>query len=142
MRKEPAYIIYEDDLVISFLDTLPIRPGHLLIIPKAHFKSLTDLPPELSAAIGQALTKVGHALTKGMENPNLNVVCNQGYAQAVYHVHFHLVPAPVFGAETVPEEPKSTTPTYDAITILEREQREELDDDDAKIIVEKIRSKL
>ena len=77
-----------------------------------------------------------------MENPNLNVVCNQGYAQAVHHVHFHLVPAPVFGVEAAPEQPKSITPTFDAITIMEREAREELDDEDAKIIVEKIRSKL
>ena len=77
-----------------------------------------------------------------MENPNLNVVCNQGYAQAVHHVHFHLVPAPLFGAETAPEQRKSTAPTFDTITILEREAREDLDDEDAKIIVEKIRSKL
>jgi diadenosine tetraphosphate (Ap4A) HIT family hydrolase len=89
-----------------------------------------------------------------MDNPNLNFVCNQGYAQAVHHVHFHLVPAPIFATVTPapsqePSTPHSTRPpnpdappTTEAICKMERENRDELDDDDARRIVEKIRSKL
>lgn len=128
-----------------------------------------------------------------MDNPDLNFVCNQGYAQAVHHVHFHLVPAPVFNSDSVfkpkpaplpspvqaaiqPTEAATQTPesvqsaenplaaiaesavpeqtnetvaqTNNAskanadIFKLERARREELDDEDAVVIAERIRSRL
>ncbi|KAG8812199.1 hypothetical protein FRC17_002140 [Serendipita sp. 399] len=147
-RETAAHIVYENDLVIAFLDTLPIRPGHTLIIPKAHCPRLTDLQPELAAALGQAMTIVGNAITTGLDNPNLNFVCNQGYAQAVHHVHVHLVPSPIFNPEDKPPEeeeeevPPDVVPTVDKIMNLERAQREDLDHDEAAVIAERIRSKL
>ena len=86
---------------------LPIRAGHTLVIPKAHIPKLSDLPPDLASAVGEAVSKVANALTEGtllhtrnmlyvqlesmilykaMGNTGLNVVCNQEYAQAVPHV--------------------------------------------------------
>ncbi|KAG8760332.1 hypothetical protein FRC14_003344 [Serendipita sp. 396] len=144
-RDLPAHIIYENDLVVAFLDTLPIRPGHTLVIPKAHCPRLTDLKPELGAALGQAMITVGNAITQGLENPNLNVVCNQGYAQAVHHVHIHLVPSPVFGKENEPPEQETqsdTVPTVANIMSLERALRDDLDHDEAVSIADRIRSKL
>jgi diadenosine tetraphosphate (Ap4A) HIT family hydrolase len=64
-RESPAHIVYEDAQVIAFLDTLPIRPGHTLLVPKAHHARLTDLPPELASALGVGLTKIGDAVAKG-----------------------------------------------------------------------------
>jgi len=99
-----------------------------------------------------------------MDNPNINFVCNQGYAQAVRHVHFHLVPAPIFGTSipnipatvsftpaaqepepdltTVSNPTKPAPPTNEAICRMERGNREELDDNDAPGIAERIRSRL
>jgi diadenosine tetraphosphate (Ap4A) HIT family hydrolase len=101
-----------------------------------------------------------------MDNPNVNFVCNQGYAQAVHHVHFHLVPAPIFDTSSIfststpapqpttatpkvtsvdqePVIPRSKTPpTTEAIVTMERENREELDQNDAVKIAERIRSRL
>lgn len=85
------------------VDILPLRPGHTLVIPKKHISRLSDLPPELAAAVGGAVSKVARALTEGecysfmaeraglmvvlaTGNTGLNVVCNQEYAQAVPHV--------------------------------------------------------
>jgi len=42
-RKAPASIIYEDEIVCVFLTIGPVNPGHLLVIPKRHIPSLTDL---------------------------------------------------------------------------------------------------
>lgn len=137
----PAYVVYETDEIIAFLDTLPIRPGHTLVIPKVHFARLTDLPVDLSRALGEAVTRVGEAITKGLENERLNVVCNQGFAQAVHHVHFHIVPAPLLGAANTPL-PLKRIPSGESIFLKERENRDDLDDEEAKIILEKIRSKL
>lgn len=83
---------------------MPLRKGHTLIIPKTHFARLSELPPEFAAAVGEAVTKIAHAITQGVsriasggvscvtdlleavDNTALNVVCNQEYAQAVHHV--------------------------------------------------------
>lgn len=35
-RKSPAYIVYENNQLISFLDIEPINEGHILIVPKKH----------------------------------------------------------------------------------------------------------
>jgi diadenosine tetraphosphate (Ap4A) HIT family hydrolase len=88
-----------------FCRILPLRAGHTLVIPKAHIPRLSDLPPDLASAVGEAVSKVANALTEGalllfileirlssndsfkaMGNTGLNVVCNQEYAQAVPHV--------------------------------------------------------
>lgn len=85
-------------------DISPLRPGHTLVIPKVHQKYISELPEDYAAALGLVVTRVAKALTKGrptdktawycfrltcvvvLENPGLNVVGNQEYAQAVPHV--------------------------------------------------------
>jgi histidine triad (HIT) family protein len=47
----PAHILHEDDHVIAFLDLHPIRPGHALVIPRAHHVWFEDLPPDLSGRV-------------------------------------------------------------------------------------------
>jgi len=85
-RELPASIVYENDQVIAFLgeslvifqveawrlmidtpstDILPLRMGHTLVVPKAHISRLSELPPELAAAIGESVTKVARSLTLG-----------------------------------------------------------------------------
>src|SRR5690554_2235770 len=47
----PSHVVYEDDEVKAFLDIQPIRPGHVLIVPKAHHDYFDDLPPALASSI-------------------------------------------------------------------------------------------
>ncbi|KAM6494130.1 hypothetical protein JOM56_010491 [Amanita muscaria] len=44
---------------------MPLRPGHMLVIPKAHYSRLSELPEEYASAAGVTLTKVANALTHG-----------------------------------------------------------------------------
>jgi histidine triad (HIT) family protein len=48
----PAHRIAEDDLTLAFLDLHPIRPGHALVIPKAHHVWFEDLPDEAARGHG------------------------------------------------------------------------------------------
>ncbi|KAG8926749.1 hypothetical protein FRC02_008695, partial [Tulasnella sp. 418] len=89
-----AFKVYEDDSILCILDILPIRPGHVLVIPKQHVSRLSDMDDELAGKVGKLVSKVAKALTVALDNTALNVVCNQEYAQAVPHVHYHIVPAP------------------------------------------------
>ncbi|PFH53876.1 hypothetical protein AMATHDRAFT_136078 [Amanita thiersii Skay4041] len=147
----PSHKVLEDDKIIVILDIMPLRLGHLLVIPKIHCTRLSELPAGYAAAAGVVLTKVANALTKAIDNTALNVVCNQEYAQAVPHVHFHVIPAPKLGAReatsVIPEmqqdQEKVRTPrTIREMHQMEFDSRDTLDDDDAKVLLDKIRAKL
>ena len=38
--EETVSIIYEDEEIIAFLDIQPLYPGHVLVVPKPHYKNL------------------------------------------------------------------------------------------------------
>jgi diadenosine tetraphosphate (Ap4A) HIT family hydrolase len=54
----------------DYIDILPLRAGHTLVIAKAHIPKLSELPAELAAAMGKVVSKVARALTEG--NPCAN----------------------------------------------------------------------
>jgi len=140
-----AYRVFENDKVIAILDILPLRRGHTLVIPKTHYSRVSELPAEFAAACGEAISQVASALIHVLGNSALNVVCNQEYAQAVFHVHYHIIPAPKYD-EPSPEssgvdhvlQPLSHT----EMQKREYEARTELDDDEGKELSLSIRSRL
>ncbi|KAI0916997.1 hypothetical protein AcW2_007246 [Taiwanofungus camphoratus] len=144
----PAFRLFEDDRVIAILDILPLRAGHTLVIPKIHYSRVSELPAEFAAAVGEAVSKVANALTQATQNTGLNVVCNQEYAQAVPHVHYHIIPAPLFSSnlksDNVSEKiDRVTLPlTEKEIFHKEVQAREELDDEEARNLTEKIRARM
>ncbi len=93
-RKEvDAFVIYEDERVMAFLDIRPLSRGHTLVIPKEHYESLLELPEELAGDLLKAVRAVCEKLRKiGAEG--FNVVTNIGKAagQEVMHAHVHVIP--------------------------------------------------
>ncbi|KIK57137.1 hypothetical protein GYMLUDRAFT_173032 [Collybiopsis luxurians FD-317 M1] len=159
-NEAPSNRVYENDKVVAFLDIMPLRKGHTLVVPKAHYSRLSELPPEYAAAVGEAISKVAHALTEALGNTALNVVCNQEYAQAVPHVHYHIIPAPSFDSSSL-SSPPPPPPTQDVTVELSKRPkpqaapmsirqmhqmefagRTELEDEDAVLLVKKIRARL
>ena len=47
----PSQTVYQDELVKAFLDIRPVQPGHLVVITKAHYPQLQDVPDERLGAI-------------------------------------------------------------------------------------------
>ncbi|KAF8742270.1 hypothetical protein AX14_005447 [Amanita brunnescens Koide BX004] len=149
-NEQPAYRVHEDDKVIVILDIMPLRLGHMLVIPKAHYSRLSELPEEFASAVGVTLTKVANALTQAVDNTALNVVCNQEYAQAVPHVHYHVIPAPKSGQpesstlvpNALPGAKEQRPRTMREMYQMEFEARSSLDDDEAKTLLDKIHAKL
>ncbi len=90
----PATKIYEDQVVISFLDIGPISNGHTLVIPKQHFEKLHECPAELLGQVSLGLGKIAQAVVRATECDGYNVLCNNGRAagQIVEHLHFHIIP--------------------------------------------------
>ena len=90
----PFTKIFEDDVILSFLDIGPISDGHTLVVPKQHFEKLHDCPAELLGRICSHLGKIAKAVSKAMNSDGYNLLCNNGRAagQLVRHLHFHVIP--------------------------------------------------
>jgi histidine triad (HIT) family protein len=90
----PVTKIYEDDVVLAFLDIGPLSDGHTLVIPKQHFERLHDCPVELLGPICSRLGKIAGAVAAAVQSDGYNLLCNNGRAagQLVEHLHFHIIP--------------------------------------------------
>jgi histidine triad (HIT) family protein len=90
----PCYRVFEDDHVLAFLDLYPLSSGHTLIIPKQRVAFLHELDEDHAAALGRALPKVARAVLAATGATAYNVLQNNGASahQAVFHVHFHIIP--------------------------------------------------
>jgi histidine triad (HIT) family protein len=92
----PCHKVYEDEHVLAFLDIAPLSPGHTLVIPKQPARTLDEVSDESAAALGVALAKVARAVKRVTGEAAYNVLQNNEAAahQAVFHVHFHVIPKP------------------------------------------------
>ncbi len=89
----PVVKIFEDEVVLAFLDIGPISDGHTLVIPKQHFGKLHECPAEMLSAIALRLGKIAGAVAAAMNTEGYNVLCNNGSAagQVIEHLHFHII---------------------------------------------------
>lgn len=100
LRKEiPSTVIYEDDLVMAFMDVMPVNPGHVLIIPKEHQQFISDVSPEAASRMFEVARKINTATREsaaagGLKCDALNFLLSDGPAasQEVFHSHLHSIP--------------------------------------------------
>lgn len=93
-KEIPAEIIYEDDQMLVFKDINPMAPVHVLLIPKKHIATLSDLKPEDQALLGHIMLKAQQMAGElGLEEQGFRLVgnCKEDGGQTVYHIHFHLL---------------------------------------------------
>jgi len=90
----PARVVYEDDDVLAFLDANPLAPGHTLVIPKDHYETLDDVPPEPGEMMFAAIHYLTPVVEEAVDADGSNIGFNNGEAagQEVPHVHGHIVP--------------------------------------------------
>ncbi len=88
-----AFVIYESDKVMAFLDIRPLSKGHTLVIPKEHYENLLELPEEIAGEILKAIKVVCEKLRR-LNAEGFNVVTNVGEVagQEVMHAHVHVIP--------------------------------------------------
>lgn len=105
----PCHKVYEDDLVLAFLDIGPLSEGHTVLIPKEEAATLDALSDDSAAAIGRVLPRLCRAIMKATDTDDYNILQNNGALahQEVEHVHFHIIPKPNAGRGLVIGWPKS-----------------------------------
>jgi histidine triad (HIT) family protein len=93
-REIPGSIVYEDDRVLAFNDINPQAPTHVLIVPKQHIASLTELKPEDDQIVGELVRRAAAiAQARGIAAGGYRVVfnTNRDAGQTVFHIHLHLL---------------------------------------------------
>ena len=92
--KIPATFLYQDDKVIALRDIQPLAPTHILVMPKEHIPSLTELRDEHRDAIARLVYVASElARSDGIAESGyrLSMNCGPDAGQAVPHVHLHLI---------------------------------------------------
>jgi histidine triad (HIT) family protein len=86
--------VFENGRVLAFMDTSPVRRGHVLVIPKAHRAQIWDMADAEFAAAYRALPTLVRALARATGADAVNILSLNGRAggQTVFHLHFHLIP--------------------------------------------------
>lgn len=92
--KIPARMVVQDDEVVAFHDINPGAPTHILVVPRRHIASLTDLAAGDDALIGRMVRKARDlAREHGLAERGFRLVfnCGDDAGYSVYHIHLHLV---------------------------------------------------
>ena len=90
----PADIVYQDKEFLAFRDIHPQAPTHILIIPKSHIASMTELTGRQQALMGRLILLSKELAEKegiSEKGYRLSVSCGTDGGQLVPHLHFHLL---------------------------------------------------
>ncbi len=90
----PGRFVWRDDVVVAFLTIEPIRPGHVLVVPRAEVDHWIDLEPATWARVAEVARVIGLALRDAMGAPRVGQMI-AGFE--VPHVHVHVFPAEDLG---------------------------------------------
>ena len=117
----PCHKVYEDDAVFAFLDIHPIRPGHTLVIPRAHiphFINVEDGTYTRLMGISKRIATATQALTKparvGLVIAGFNVP----------HTHVHVIP--LLDPLDIEPRKRPTSPPAEAFAPMAKTLREAL----------------
>jgi histidine triad (HIT) family protein len=91
-RAVPAEWVLEDQYMVAFLDQRPVFKGHVLLVPRQHVTSLTELPAELMQPTMLAAQRLAAAMKFGLGAQGSFVAMNNTVSQSVPHLHVHVVP--------------------------------------------------
>jgi len=93
-KEVPASIIYEDDLVVSFLDINPNNKGQALVVPKKKFVNIFDADEKTLEHMIVIAKKIASALVGSVDATGVNLVMNNGEDanQDIFHLHLHVIP--------------------------------------------------
>ena len=84
--------VLDEPTVLAFLDASPVFPGHVLIVPRDHHETLTDLPPQAVNDVFLAAQRVAIGVKAAMGADGTWVSMNNTVSQSVAHLHVHVIP--------------------------------------------------
>ena len=88
-KELPAYIVAESDDFLAFLDIMPLRKGHVLVIPKKEIDYIFDIENDLLADMMVFAKEVATKMKNVLPCKRIGVAV---IGLEVPHAHIHLVP--------------------------------------------------
>jgi histidine triad (HIT) family protein len=91
----PASVVHQDAHCIAILDIHPVRPGHVLVLPRRHAVFLHELTAAERSGLMETAARISLAQAAiGLPADGRTVLVNDGPAagQHVPHVHLHVIP--------------------------------------------------
>ena len=87
-------VVLANHQAVAVADGFPISPGHTLIIPRRHVKSIFELNAEEVNALIMLLAEAKNVLADEQKPDGFNIGVNDGPAagQTIPHLHIHLIP--------------------------------------------------
>lgn len=87
-----AILVFEDDELVAFLDTKPVFPGHVLLVPRLHVRTFAELPADRVGHFARTAQRLERAVEDGLDVPGSMVLVNNVVSQSVPHLHLHVIP--------------------------------------------------
>ena len=93
-KEIPSYILYEDEIVISFLDISQTTKGHALVVTKKPYQNIFEVPEDTFKHLFGVVQKISYAINKAFNPTGLNLLNNNHEiaGQTVFHYHVHIIP--------------------------------------------------
>ena len=88
----PADVVHSGPTTVAFLDTKPVFPGHVLLVPRTHVTTLADLPPDELPTFFTLAQRLERAVEGAMDAPGSVILINNVISQSVPHLHLHVIP--------------------------------------------------
>ena len=91
---QPCLKICEDESTIAFMDIAKDVDGHILVIPKKHYKNILDCDCETLSSTIHMVKFVSNHLVDNCGFDGVNILNNSGKSaeQSVFHLHIHILP--------------------------------------------------
>lgn len=87
-----AHVVLDQPRAVAFLDARPLFHGHVLLVPRAHVETLSDLPHEDVGPLFEHAQRVARAVEAALAADGTFVAINNKVSQSVAHLHVHIVP--------------------------------------------------
>jgi histidine triad (HIT) family protein len=87
-----AHMVLEGVDAVAFLDARPLFKGHVLLVPREHVETLTDLPEEMLGPFFGYAQRLAGAMESALGAAGSFVAMNNRVSQSVPHLHVHVVP--------------------------------------------------
>jgi histidine triad (HIT) family protein len=91
--KIPSEMVYQDETIFAFKDIHPKSPVHILIIPKKHITSLSDIKTDELPVTAHMLEIANKIAKQTGTGKGYKLVINTGKegGQVIMHLHMHLL---------------------------------------------------
>lgn len=87
-----THVVFEDQWVTCILDHDPFNEGHVLILPKRHFRSIDEFDAKTAQAVMNAAQLLSRAIRSAFEPDGISICQNGGSFDDLTHFHMHVVP--------------------------------------------------